>query len=391
MRKRPLFILHFSLCILLTACHRDKHTPSVMFGQAEVEASADYDLADIQAAGELIAVTLSGPDTYYEYRGRGFGLQFEMAQAFARSIGTRLRMEMAPDTAELLHRLNAGEADLIALELDTATHWKVRSTSPELAAAICRWWKPDTRERFLAAEQARLQSARRAPATRLLRPPMLSRASGIISSYDNLFIRHAATAGVDWRLMAAQCYQESAFNPRAVSWAGAQGLMQIMPGTAAHLGLDASDVFEPEKNVAAAARYLRELNASFADIPHPSERIRFVLAAYNGGVGHVRDAMALTAKNGNDSHRWADVDTYILRLAEPRYYRDPAVKNGYLRGTETSDYVRQILQRWNYYRGAAHPSAIIPSPANGKHASTPSRIRPRSDFELSTDSTTQQE
>jgi len=373
--------------LVLLSCRQEKHTPSVMFGQPEEDvAPAAYDLSDIQAAGELIAVTLSGPDTYYEYRGRGFGLEFEMAEAFARSIGTRLRMEMAPDTATLLQRLAAGEADLIALELDTVTHWSVRPTSPELASAIKRWWKPDTRERFLAAETARRQSASRSRVVRSVRPPMLSRANGVISSYDNLFIRHATTAGLDWRLLAAQCYQESAFNPRAVSWAGAQGLMQIMPGTAAHLGLASSEVFEPEHNIAAAARYLRELNVTFADIPHQRERIRFVLAAYNGGVGHVRDAMALTVKHGGDPHRWADVDPFILKLAEPRFYRDPVVKNGYLRGTETSAYVRQIMERWNYYRGSAHPSASITAPTPNSHSNAPSRIRPRSDFQLSVDS-----
>jgi membrane-bound lytic murein transglycosylase MltF len=74
-----------------------------MFGPADDGAAGEaYDLSDVQAAGELIAVTLSGPDTYYEYRGQGFGLEFSLAQAFANSIGARLRMEMASDTAQLL-------------------------------------------------------------------------------------------------------------------------------------------------------------------------------------------------------------------------------------------------------------------------------------------------
>lgn len=383
-----------------------------MFGQPEeVAAPAAYDLTDIQAAGELIAVTLSGPDTYYEYRGRGFGLEFEMAEAFARSIGTRLRMEMAADTATLLQRLANGEADLVAFQLDSAavcqmtsasqdavpssslnlslpSRWLVRSNSPELAAAISNWWKPDTREQFLLAEAQRRRSNSGRRTVRAIRPPMLSRSKGVISNYDDLFIRHAATAGVDWRLLAAQCYQESAFNPRAVSWAGAQGLMQIMPGTAAHLGLSAGEVFEPEKNIAAAARYLRELSSTFSDVGERRERLNFMLAAYNGGVGHVRDAMALAAKNGHDAHRWSNVEPYILGLSEPRYYRDPVVKNGYLRGSETYTYVRQIHERWAYYRGSARPSSTPVVPAASRGSGT-SRVRPRSEFGLPADTVAQ--
>ena len=135
--------------------------PSVMFGQAEEEqVSADYDLEDIQAAGELIAVTLSGPETFYEYRGQGFGLQYMMAEAFARSVGARLRMEIVNDSAELFTHLLTGEADLVAFEIDSVrlatfmphdnngdslslqpvrSQWVVRSNSIDLAKAINTW------------------------------------------------------------------------------------------------------------------------------------------------------------------------------------------------------------------------------------------------------------
>ena len=377
------------LVYMLIACQPEKkEMPSVMFGQGEdVTAPDDYDLADVQAAGELIAVTLSGPDTYYEYRGQGFGLQYAIAEAYAQSIGTRLRMEIANDTAELVRRLASGEADMIALNIPASkdfihirNEWVVRSTSPDLAASAATWWTDDTRSQYLAQEQQRTQARNRSPQRSSIsaRPPMLSRQKGIISKYDALFIRHSASVGWDWRLMAAQCYQESAFDPRAVSWAGAQGLMQIMPGTAAKIGLARADVFNPERNIEAAARYLHYLSVTFADIPNRTERINFVLAAYNGGVGHVRDAMALARKHGRNPQRWADVDPFILLLSQPEYYRDSVVKCGYLRGSETSGYVRQIQARWASYRGAApaHHSSQAPSPTAGSS----SRIRPRSEF-----------
>ena len=360
--------------VLLGACRKEPHRPSVMFGQGAIQTNdAAYDLEDIQASGELIATVLSGPDTYYEYRGEGFGVEYEMAKSFASRIGTRLRVEIAKDSAELIHKLESGEAD-VALTVPT---WQTRSTSPHLSEAIQRWWQPDLRRRTMAAEHQRRPP--RSRARQASRPPMLSREKGIISSYDGLFQRYAHVAGLDWRLMAAQCYQESAFDPRAVSWAGAQGLMQIMPSTAAYLGLQRSDVFNPTQNIAAAARLLGMLQKEFSDIRERSERLCFVLAAYNGGSFHVRDAMALTQKYGGNPNRWNDVDKYILLLAEPRYYRDPVVRSGYLRGSETSGYVKQIMARWAQYRGAAHAAAPM-FPADSQKTKKNPRIRSREEF-----------
>ena len=349
-----------------------------------------YDLTDIQASGELIAVTLSGPDTYYEYRGRGFGVQFDMAEAFAHSIGVKLRMEMASDTAELLTKLADGEADLVALEIEAplqeetgltpcANKWVVRASALELSDAVRAWWKPEMKAQFMAMEQQRTKKA--TTVRRTVRPAMLSRNEGIISRYDDLFIRHATSIGWDWRLMAAQCYQESGFDPQAVSWAGARGLMQIMPGTASHLGLPMSAIYDPEQNIAAAARYLRELSGEFSDISDRMERLCFILAAYNGGKGHVRDAMALARKHGHNPHAWAEVNPYILGLSQPQYYNDPVVRNGYLRGSETSGYVRQIMDRWSAYRGSARavsPNAQ-PKPSR-RHKEGESRVKGRDAF-----------
>lgn len=181
---------------------------------------------------------------------------------------------------------------------------------------------------------------------------MLNRSKGTISKYDYLFQKHAPTARWDWRLLAAQCYQESTFDPNARSWVGAGGLMQIMPGTATHLGLPHNMIYDPESNIAAATRYIRELNAKFIDIP-AYERINFILASYNGGHFHIRDAMALARKHGKNPNRWVDVQEFVLKLSSPAYYNDAVVKHGYMRGSETVNYVSKIQSRWAQYRGVA--------------------------------------
>ena len=98
---------------------------------------------------------------------------------------------------------------------------------------------------------------------------------------------------------------------------------------------------------------INELTMLLRDVPDPSERMCFMLACYNGGIGHVRDAMALTEKYGGDKYVWDEVAEYILLLSKPQYYRDAVVKCGYMRGTETHDYVYSVRERYEDYAGVA--------------------------------------
>ena len=162
--------------------------------------------------------------------------------------------------------------------------------------------------------------------------------------------------------------------------------MQIMPSTGALLGLEKNDIYNPERNVSAAARYMAQLMKEFDDIDSRYDRICFALASYNGGKYHVRDAMALARKNNQNPNRWAHVSAYILKLAQPQYYNDPVVKYGYMRGTETHDYVERIMNRWREYGGkiprtvqgysgydgpstqpTINTSGAVPRPAKKKH------------------------
>lgn len=345
-------------------------------------------LRDIQQAGEMIMLTLSGPDTYYEYHGHGMGVHFLLCEKFAESIGVTLRVDVCRDTLDMLDRLRNGEGDIAAFPVPPASRkgfipcgvneskkkadsdrqedasWLVADDNKELAEAADRWYKAG-----MYAEMEKQQNflLTTGSVKRHVYPFMLSAKEGTISQYDALFKRHAPTAGVDWSLLAAQCYQESCFDPKAHSWAGACGLMQILPTTADHLMLPRQKIYEPEANIAAATRYLRELQGLFSDVDNPQERLMFALAAYNGGYNHVRDAMALTKKNGGVWQRWSDVRHYILALSQPQYYRDPVVKNGYMRGSETADYVDMIMTRWSQYRHALRTGGSVVSKVRKAH------------------------
>lgn len=324
-------------------------------------------LSDIQDNGELIMLTVNGPTTYYDYHNHGMGLQYLLCEKFAQQIGVSLRVEECKDTTEMIQKLTKGEGDIIAVPLSrkqtkgdllfcgvtpdsTRTQWAVVGGNKSLADTLNGWFKPKMIAETKKEESWLLSSA---SVTRHVYSPFLNRSKGVISRYDHLFQRYSGTARMDWRLMAAQCYQESCFDPNAKSWAGACGLMQIMPSTADHLGLPMSAIHDAESNVAAAAKYMAELQGHFSDIGDPTQRVLFALAAYNGGFHHIRDAMNLTRKHGGNSYNWGHVREYVLRLAQPAYYRDPVVKYGFMRGTETADYVDRIRARWSEYCGGA--------------------------------------
>lgn len=374
-----MFLRHYSFSILLAlmlfSCVDRKTNDTTPWGTPvddpikEVVATGRFSLEDIQTNGELIMLTLSGPKTYYDYHGCGMGLQYLLCERFTQQLGVSLRVEVCKDTTEMVRRLEDGEGDVIVFPLprptvgvlscgattdSLQTQWAVNEENKDLAEQLDNWFRPELIAQ-VEEEQSLALSAQ--SVTRRVYSPMLDRKGGVISRYDDYFRRYAPQARWDWRLMAAQCYQESTFDPQARSWAGACGLMQIMPATASHLGLPHSELFNPEKNIAAAAKYIAELNGHFRDVAGAQERTWFVLAAYNGGFFHIRDAMALARKHGKNQYRWADVAPFVLKLREASYYNDPVVRYGYMRGDETVDYVLKIRQRWNQYRGVAKPSS----------------------------------
>ncbi len=170
--------------------------------------------------------------------------------------------------------------------------------------------------------------------------------SGNISPYDEMAKKYAGKYGLDWRLIVAQIFQESGFNPRKVSWAGAKGLMQVMPRTARELGL--KDLYDPESSIKAGTYYLKKLLDRFAPSIKLKDRIRFALAAYHVGYNHVADARLLARRQGLDPDVWFEnVEKAMLLLQKRVYYRK--TRYGYCNGRRTVNYVREILNRYNTY------------------------------------------
>lgn len=173
--------------------------------------------------------------------------------------------------------------------------------------------------------------------------------SGIISPFDEYIKAYSELVEWDWRLLTSLIYQESRFKVNAVSWAGAFGIMQLMPATARQYGIIPES--PPKDQIRAGIQYIKWLDNYYEDIQDPAERIKFVLAAYNVGQGHVNDARNLARKNGVDPDTWDNnVDQYLLLKSKPEFYNDPVVKYGYCRGTETYRYVSEVLTRYEHYK-----------------------------------------
>jgi membrane-bound lytic murein transglycosylase F len=170
--------------------------------------------------------------------------------------------------------------------------------------------------------------------------------SGRLSPYDELFRLYSNRYGLDWRLMVAQAYQESGFDPDAASWAGAEGLLQLLPSTALELGFE--DLQDPETAIHAGIKYMNLLLERLDPRIPLKHRLRFALAAYNAGWGHLQDARRLADEKGWDRDKWfGHTERAMLLLRLPEYYRRS--RHGYVRGSEPVRYVSEIQNRYDHY------------------------------------------
>ena len=143
-----------------------------------------------------------------------------------------------------------------------------------------------------------------------------------ISVYDELIRSVSEEEGYDWRLMSAIAYHESRFSPDIVSKRGAAGLMQIMPAVARQFNVTGDRLLDPETNVRLAAQVLSKIDAGlrFAPGTPDDDRMSIILAAYNGGIGHVNDARRLARSHGENPDSWETVARYLALKALPEYY-----------------------------------------------------------------------
>ncbi|HEQ98953.1 MAG TPA: transporter substrate-binding domain-containing protein [candidate division Zixibacteria bacterium] len=285
-------------------------------------------------------------------------------------IGDEIDIELAPGdlaTEDLIAMVAEGEIDYTVADqyiaainktyypdLDIKTvisfpqriAWAIRKSSPQLLEAVNDWiyeMKKGLDYHVLYNKYFKNTKAFKR------RKEFSSYPGGRISAYDDQIKKHAAMLNWDWSLLASMIYQESRFDPETESWAGAKGLMQLMPAMTERFGLE--DPSDPQENIEAGTRYLLYLKELWGIIPDSLERIKFILASYNVGENHVSDARRLADKYGADPDLWeGNVAKYLRLKSKKKYYNDAVVKYGYCRGDEPYKYVKEIFERYEHYR-----------------------------------------
>lgn len=231
----------------------------------------------------------------------------------------------------------------LAVEPEKGLAWAVRDENGELLRRLDTFID----ERYRGYEFNVLRNKYFVNQRRMARQREHRITGDTLSPYDHIVRPAAAEAGFDWRLIVAQMYQESGFDPNRTSFAGAEGLLQVLPRTARDLGIDADSLADPETGIAAGVAYLGWTRQRFPDLP-VGEQILFALGAYNAGHGHVRDGRRLARELGLDDSIWfGNVELAMLKLAEPEYAKKAVY--GYVRGGEVVRYVREIRDRYRLY------------------------------------------
>ena len=436
--------------------------------QGSMENPISLDLEAIKKRGYIRAIVDNSSTSYYIYRGRRMGYEFELLRNFANKLGIRLHLIVKSDIEEAFVLLNKGKADIIAMNLEktderlrrvrftkhlgemstvlvqnrrinkikniedlgdkvvhvqkgsvyksqlcaletpnagsfsiietvqdkealidkvlkneidftivdknvalvNATYyndldvsleisessevaWAIRENSPDLENSINGWIDNNNKSSyfeilyqkyFLNSKNSYFRS----------NSPFSSLAGNKISEYDDLIKKGAETLGWDWRLLASLVYKESRFDTTATSYAGAVGLLQLMPVTLERFGVENPN--DPFESLMGGVSFLKYLDKFWRErVPETNERIKFILASYNIGHGHVEDAWKLTRKYGKNTQTWNNVAHFLNLKSDPKFYRDPIVKSGFAKGHLAVSYVMDVMITYDSYRVLVNP------------------------------------
>ena len=162
-----------------------------------------------------------------------------------------------------------------------------------------------------------------------------------LPKYKEMFKEAGTLYDIPWKLLAAVSYQESHWNPKAKSFTGVRGMMMLTLSTAKILGV--KNRLDPKQSIIGGTRHLNQMMKFVPDEVVGENRLKFALAAYNVGMGHIQDARELAVRLGLDENVWSDLKKVLPLLAQKRYYQ--TLKHGYARGSEPVKYVESI---YNY-------------------------------------------
>jgi membrane-bound lytic murein transglycosylase F len=350
------------------AFSKPTHTVSIVLIQRKPDNWRNMKLHEIEKVLIRNPIDLIGKSVYVRRESSYYARLVNLAE----EIGGDINIVQVPgntSTDELTGKVSSGEIEYTVADdniadvnqayyanIDVSTVLSmpqriglaVRKSSPELLKTINEWLETMQSSVDYNVIYNRYFKNRSA-FIRRVKSPYFSHSGGGISQWDADIQKNALRIGWDWRLLASLIYQESQFDPKVESWAGAVGLMQIMPTTAREFG--SADSMSPTQNIEVGVNYLKWLDNYWSkQVADSTERIKFVLASYNAGYNHVDDACRLAEKYGKDKNIWDDnVAYYLIRKSNSEFFNDEVVQFGYCRGNEPVNYVAEILERFDHY------------------------------------------
>jgi membrane-bound lytic murein transglycosylase F len=444
-------LLTITIIVLFASSCSDRHSKQVI----------KVDLKEIRKKGKLTVLFENSTLSYFEYRGKKMGFEYEIIDSFSRHIGLPLEVKVPSNSKEFSTYLNDGEGDLIAanlavslsqkdhysfsnpyyfthqvliqrnsdeaiqepLELSheiiyvrrnsafsrrlhclqeeigerikvqtlktdpiaedliemvaskqidfTVAHENLARISKELHPNLniktplsfkqkiafgIRHSSPELKKRlnnfldkYCESEHFKELKKRYFDYLKEVPSEIILTKKGQISPYDDIFKRVAKGYGWDWRFLAAVAFKESRFNPNARGFGGAYGLMQFMPNTGPKYGVVPGST--PEVQIAGGMKLIDKLYKLWSSIPDTDQRMKFTLASYNAGKGHINDAQRLASEYGLDPKVWDDhVAVMVQKLSQPEFYRSPVVKCGAYRGHAYS-YASSVFSKYKEWTG----------------------------------------
>ena len=301
-------------------------------------------------SGKEIVCAIDLCDDMYGAHGLETGFNYQLLNRFAEDNRCNIRIVSADRKENWIDSLQQGKADIVIMHdaeakeapelnlsrhIDDCTVWAVkeegqlRQINTWISHITSMDYYKEERETYCRSFNPYRRAAR-------------GIRSKTLSPYDQIIRKYASELGWDWRMLAAVIYQESKFSINSTSHRGAKGLMQVMPQTAAHYGVN--DLLNPEQNIKAGTQHLKRLQRLYSKSGMDSmEMVKFTLAAYNAGEGRVADCRRFAETKEADKNSWEAIVSVIPLMREESILQEESIKLGKFEGYETIAYIDSIM------------------------------------------------
>jgi membrane-bound lytic murein transglycosylase F len=356
-KQKLALLLAIWLIVLSIAFILSKSKPAV-----SLNAFSDWET--IQKCGYIRAGILQNTTDYYIENGTVKGFHYDLMELFGKDFNLKVNYAVYADYWDYFWALMTDEIDVLAMDINTylpftvfflhndSLYWAVNKQNSSLHLTLNNWLDSLTNTRLypILLEKYYSPTSKNRKAMRQNQQKIENNA--ISFDYDDLIKKYAPKYGLDWRFVAAIIYQESGFNHRAIGKGNALGLMQIMPRTAAHIGM--KNPYLPENQILYGCKYLKKLKEKYEENGVDSADLyKFVLAAYNAGTCRIDDARLLAEKKGYNPNTWQDMEKMLVKLSDRKFTKNIPLYCGNYNGKFTKKYVSKVWETYLHYQNMA--------------------------------------